>query len=144
MSTDTPLRISAPESENSYDELPYPSHPFEVTHPDHLYSLAKLFRINATLPDDASILELGCASGGNIIPLAVQMPNSRVVGVDLSKKQIAQGQTFVDQLKLKNIQLHAADLQNVGESFGQFDYIVCHGVFSWVPDAVQHRILEIW
>ena len=133
----------APDATYSYDDIPYPSHPFEATHPDHIYSMAKLFSLEPTLPDDASILELGCAGGGNIIPLAVQMPNARVVGVDLSAKQIADGQATIDKLGIKNITLHAQDLQNVDESFGEFDYILCHGVFSWVPPAAQNRILEI-
>ena len=94
---------------SSYDEIPYPSHPFEATHPDHLYTMARLFCLKPTLPDNASILELGCASGGNIIPLAVQMPNARIVGVDFSSKQIAEGQTTVDNLGLKNIRLIAAE-----------------------------------
>lgn len=127
----------------SYDELPYPSHPFEVTHPDHLYALAKLFGLKPAVPDNASFLELGCASGGNIIPIAVQMPGCRCVGVDLSSKQIAEGQQTVEALGLTNMRLVAEDLKNVDESYGQFDYIVCHGVFSWVPDEIQHRILEI-
>jgi len=127
----------------SYDDIPYPSHPFEATHPDHIYTMAKLFNLDAPLPDTASILELGCASGGNIIPLADQMPNARIVGVDLSGKQIADGQKTVDALGLKNIQLIAKDFQEIDESYGQFDYILCHGVFSWVPPVAQERILQI-
>lgn len=128
---------------NSYDDIPYPSHPFEVTHPDHLYGLAKLFGLDPAIPDGASFLELGCASGGNIIPHAVQMPKGRFVGVDLSPKQIEEGQATVKALGLENITLQAEDLKNIDESYGKFDYIVCHGVFSWVPPEIQHRILEI-
>ena len=69
-------------SSYSYDDIPYPSHPFEASHPDHIYTMAKLFNLDAPLPDTSSILELGCASGGNIIPLADQMTNARIVGVD--------------------------------------------------------------
>ena len=68
----------------SYDDVPYPSHPYEATHPDNIYSIAKLFQFEATLPDNARILELGCASGGNLIPLAVQIPSAKFVGIDLS------------------------------------------------------------
>lgn len=127
----------------SYDQIPYPSHPFEATHPDHIYSMAKLFSLQPTLPDEASILELGCAAGGNIIPVAVQMPNARLVGVDLSSRQIEEGQATIEKLGLKNIELRAQDLQDVGEELGDFDYILCHGVFSWVSPEAQHRILEI-
>lgn len=134
---------SAETETNSYDDIPYPSHPFEVTHADHLYALARLFGLTPAKPDESSILELGCASGGNIIPQAVQMPNARCVGIDLSSKQIAEGQATVDALGLENMRLVAEDLKNVDDSYGKFDYIVCHGVFSWVPDEIQHRILEI-
>ncbi len=127
----------------SYDDIPYPSYPVDATHPDHLYTMAKLFQLDAPVPDTASVLELGCASGGNIIPIAVQMPNARIVGVDLSTKQIAEGQKTVSSLGLNNIQLVAKDFHGIDESFGQFDYILCHGVFSWVPTAAQERILEI-
>jgi len=31
----------------------------------------------------------------------------------------------------------------VNESYGKFDYQICHGVFSWVPNEVQNAILQI-
>ena len=127
----------------SYDEVPYPSHPIEATHPDNLHSIARLFGLAAPIPDGASVLELGCASGGNIIPLADQMPKARIVGVDFSSSQIAEGKGTVEALKLPNIELLCMDLQEFGESYGSFDYIICHGVFSWVPDDVRNRILRI-
>jgi tRNA G46 methylase TrmB len=123
----------------SYDDIPYPSHPFEASHPDHLYTMARLFALDALPPDTASVLELGCAGGGNIIPLAVGMPNSRIVGVDLSSKQIADGQKTVDALQLKNIQLIAKDFQSIDESFGQFDYIICPSLWK----AQKVRILRM-
>ncbi len=139
MSTDAAAAIQT----YSYDDVPYPSHPYEASHPDHMYTLARLFQLQPTLPERASILELGCASGGNLIPLAVQFPNARIVGVDLSSRQIDEGNHTVKQLGLSNITFHAEDFQKIDDSFGEFDYILCHGVFSWVPPPVQKRILEI-
>lgn len=141
MPQSTPLQENQPA--NSYDAVPYPSHAFSVSHPDQMYTMARLFKLEAAIPDNASVLELGCASAGNIIPVALQMPNARVVGVDLSANQIAEGQARVDKLGLKNIKLLAQDFQSIDESFGKFDYIICHGVFSWVPEEAQHRILEV-
>ena len=92
---------------NSYDAVPYPSHAFAASNPDQLYTMAHLFKLDAPLPDRASILELGCAGGGNVIPLALQMPNARIVGVDLSANQIAEGQAKIDKLGLNNIKLLA-------------------------------------
>ena len=131
------------EKNYSYDDVPYPSHPYEATHPDHIYSLARLFKFEAAFPDNATILELGCASGGNLIPVAVQIPTAKFVGVDLSTKQIDEGKATIAKLGLKNIQLLAQNFENIDSSFGQFDYILCHGVFSWVPPSAQHKIFEV-
>ena len=34
-------------------------------------------------------------------------------------------------------------IMDIDASWGKFDYIICHGVFSWVPEEVQDKILEI-
>jgi hypothetical protein len=44
---------------------------------------------------------------------------------------------------LTNVELRALDLVDIGEEFGRFDYILCHGVYSWVPAEVRDRILAI-
>lgn len=137
------IETKSQEAAYSYDAVEYPSHAYEASHPDQLYTLARLFHLLPTLPENASVLELGCASGGNLIPVAMQLPNARIVGVDLSSKQIAQGQASINALGLTNMKLHAEDFCNIDESYGQFDYIMCHGVFSWVPHEAQLKIFEI-
>ena len=89
------------------------------------------------------MLELGGASGGNLLPMALQLPDASFLGVDLSSRQIAEGQAIITQLGLTNIELRHLDITKVDESFGKFDYIIAHGVFSWVPNEVQDRIFEI-
>ena len=128
---------------NAYDAVTYPSHPYRDTHPDHLHALARLARLRPVAPDRARILEIGCASGGNLIPIAQQCPGAECIGVDLSDRQIADGQQRIDALGLDNIQLRPMNLCDLDPSFGHFDYVLCHGVFSWVPATVQSRILEI-
>lgn len=128
---------------NSYDEVPYASHPIRETHPDRLATIATLMGATPQPPDNCRVLELGCASAGNLIPIATAYPNSEFVGVDLSSVQIAAGQSIVDELALKNVDLRAASILDIDESFGEFDYILCHGVFSWVPEDVRNKILAI-
>ncbi|MFN3190747.1 MAG: methyltransferase regulatory domain-containing protein [Aureliella sp.] len=128
---------------NSYDDVPYPSHPYQVTHPDHIYTMATLFKMDPVLPEESRVLEIGCASGGNIIPLALQMPSAEFVGIDLSQEQIKEGQDRVRELGLTNIKLETLDLNLLGDEHGKFDYITCHGVFSWVPPEIQKRIFEV-
>jgi SAM-dependent methyltransferase/methyltransferase-like protein len=92
---------------------------------------------------DARVLELGCAGGGNLMALAQVLPRAQFVGVDLSPRQIEHGRAIVDAVGLTNVALHAVSIADVDESWGRFDYILCHGVFSWVPDDVREKILEI-
>jgi methyltransferase-like protein/SAM-dependent methyltransferase len=130
-------------SRTSYDELPYPSHAFPQTHPDRLATLATLFGLRPAPADGCRVLELGCAAGGNLIPLALALPGSTFVGIDLSGRQVAEAVETIDALGLKNIQCRQASILDVDESFGAFDYVICHGVYSWVPAAVQDKALDV-
>jgi len=127
----------------SYDEVPYESHPFSQTHPDRLATVATLLGMRPKPVGNCRVLELGCAAGGNLIPMATTTPNSQYCGIDLSVRQIAEGQEIIRQLALRNIELKQFSILDVDDSFGKFDYIICHGVFSWVPKVVQDKILEI-
>ncbi len=129
-------------TENSYDTVPYPSTVFRTTHPDNLAMLGSLVALNPAPASHCRYLELGCSDGGNMIPMAYALPESEFVGLDLSAREIATGHETIETLGLKNISLHQLDIASVGEEFGKFDYIVTHGVFSWVPHEVQEKILE--
>jgi len=128
---------------NTYDAVPYRDHPYCFTHPRHLETMAVLFGMEPPPITKCRVLELGCAGGGNVIPLAVDLPASTFLGIDLSQRQIEQGSQIVETLGLKNIELRCANIMDVDAGWGQFDYIVSHGIFSWVPPAVQDKLLEI-
>ncbi|MGB8399520.1 methyltransferase domain-containing protein [Bradyrhizobium sp.] len=143
---DTPRLSGAPPdqaADTDYDLLPYLSMPVAYTQPAHLAGLAALFGIASPAADRARVLELGCASGGNLIPLAARFPEARFLGVDLSARQIADGRKRVAALGLANIELQRADLADLALPADSFDYVICHGVFSWVPPRVQDAILRI-
>ena len=127
----------------SYDELPYDSLPLPETQPDFLAAVARLHGFDAPDPGRARILELGCASGGNLIPLAWRWPESRCVGVELSRVQAEAGAAFIRHLGLSNVRIIHGDLAALPDDLGEFDYIIAHGVFSWVPPAVQQALLEV-
>jgi methyltransferase-like protein/cyclopropane fatty-acyl-phospholipid synthase-like methyltransferase len=129
--------------QNSYDETPYQSYPYAQSSPEKLATLGTLFGMTPPNIETASVLELGCAEGGNIIPHAVHYPKGKYVGVDLSKVQIDAGLANIKALGLKNIELKHCSITDIDESFGKFDYIICHGVLSWVPEFVREKILEI-
>ena len=128
---------------NSYDELVYPSKSFGVTSINSLEAKAKLWGLNPVPAKEARVLELGCSMGGNIIGQAVYHPEASFVGVDLSGSQIEIGNEIIDAIDLKNVKLIEQDILKINKEFGTFDYIIVHGIWSWVPDVVKDKILEI-
>jgi methyltransferase-like protein/2-polyprenyl-3-methyl-5-hydroxy-6-metoxy-1,4-benzoquinol methylase len=126
-----------------YDDVPYPSYAFPECHPDRLATVATLYGLTPPRVESCRLLEIGCASGANLVPLAYAMPRARFVGIDLSSRQIADARTTSETLKLQNVEFQAMSLADIDEGFGQFDYVLCHGVYSWVPRALQDKILDI-
>lgn len=129
--------------ENSYDELPYEDSVISTTHIDRLATIATLLGLSAPPVERCRVLELGCAGGGNLLAMAMTLPGGRFVGIDLSERQIADGQKVVSAIGIPHVELHAKSILDITDDFGQFDYIICHGVYSWVPQAVQQKILDI-
>ena len=128
---------------STYDELPYSDRAFVQAHPDRLAVVGVLHGLSPAPVDRAAVLELGCGLGGNLIPMAAAMPEARLLGIDLSARQIDEGRRLIEQLGLTNVELRRQDLMDLGGDDGPFDYIICHGVYSWVPPPVQERILSI-
>lgn len=127
----------------SYDELPYESHAFAQTHPDRLSVIARIFGMRPAGLDACTVLEIGCGTGANLIPMAATMPGAQFLGVDLSPRQIEAGNARIAELGLTNIELRTADISEIKEDLPVFNFIVAHGVFSWVPPNVQEAILWI-
>lgn len=128
---------------DSYDDLPYRSLPHPDSHPAHLAVIGRLLGIAAPDPWRCRILELGCASGGNLVPIAWYLPETDCVGIERSSRQADEGNRLIEGLGLSNCRILAADILDVGPDLGRFDYIVAHGVYSWVPDPVRDRILGL-
>jgi tRNA G46 methylase TrmB len=62
--------------------------------------MATLFGMRPAPLDGCRVLELACAGGGNLIPLALQLPRATILGVDLSARELAEGQVVIDALAL--------------------------------------------
>lgn len=126
-----------------YDRVPYPSGSIPSSQADNLAVRALLFGLEPPDLRRVRVLELGCADGGNLIPMAVELPEGRFLGIDLSPRQIATGRERLAALGIGNVELRAMSILDVDASFGELDYIVVHGVFSWVTPEIQDAILRI-
>ncbi len=128
--------------EKSYDELTYKSIAFAQSSPYRLEACATLLGVNPPPCKNAKVLEIGCSFGGNLIPFAANNKNAKVVGIDLSGEQIRRGQEIVKEMGLTNLELIHGDICEF-KSDEKFDYIIAHGIFSWVPDFVKEAILKV-
>jgi SAM-dependent methyltransferase len=126
-----------------YDAFPYGGRPFEHTHPDRLAAIAALYGMQPAPAARCRVLEVGCGDGANIVPMAHALPGSTFVGLDLASSAVGQARALGAQLGLANLHLHAQDLQAFDPQAGAFDYIVVHGLYSWVPAAVRDALMAL-
>lgn len=126
-----------------YDAVLYPARAFIQTHPDRLATLATLLGLSPAPPAACRVLELGCGAGGNLLPMAVALPGSTFVGIDTSRRAIERAQAVGDRLGLSNIRFEEISIEEFEAPAGSFDYVIAHGVFSWIGPAAREALLAL-
>jgi SAM-dependent methyltransferase len=132
-----------------YDEVPYDTEANAETHPACMATLARMCGRSPASPRTARVLEIGCGNGENLIAAATWLPQARFVGFDLASSAVAAGAAAASASGLSNIELFAADIRDVrrrglpGGETGSFDYVVAHGMYSWVPEDVRADLLGV-
>jgi len=129
--------------DNSYDRIPYLGRAHQQTHIEKIATIPHMFGLDYPSIYGARVLELGCGDGTNLLNMAFMLPETTFVGVDGSSVQIERGIESLHLAKLKNIELLHSDLMAVHADLGIFDYIICHGVYSWVPEHIRKHILTL-
>lgn len=128
---------------NLYDSHPYPRLSYVHTTPDRMATVATLLGLEAPPIERCRVLEVGSAIGGNLIPMAMRMPDSTFLGIDLSANQTRAAQAQVERLGLQNISFLERDLAQFDDDLEPFDFIIAHGIYSWVPPAARQALLEL-
>lgn len=133
------------DEEFSYDAVAYPGLVISQTSPDRLGAIARLRGMNPAPSEKCRLLELGCGDGINLCWLASNLPESEFVGVDLAQNHIVEAKKITADLELRNVSFFQQDVLEINKkTFGKFDYIIAHGLFSWVPEVVRERILSLY
>lgn len=132
--------MSAP---SSYDHILYPAHAYKETHPDHLAAIATLYGLTPPDVRKCRVLEIGCGDGSNLIPMAVGLPSSSFTGVELAGQPVETANKTIEASGLKNVRVLRMNLLDITTHFGTFDYILAHGVYSWVPENVREHLLRV-
>lgn len=127
----------------TYDSVVYPNRCLAQTHPDRLAIVANLFGLDPAPPEKCRVLEIGCGDGNNLLPLAASFPDSHFVGFDLAESRIMAGREAVADLGLSNFELIRSDIFDFPLAGEPFDYVIAHGIYSWIPAEVRNRLLAI-
>jgi SAM-dependent methyltransferase len=126
----------------TYDEVPYSNYPYAQTHPDRLATVAALHGLPSPDPESARVLEIGCGAGGNLIAMAVATPGVSALGIDLAAAPIAEGRAAIEAVGLDNVELRQGDVSTLRDGgLGEFDFVIAHGVYAWVPEPVRDDLL---
>ena len=127
----------------SYNELPYTSFPDPARHPDRLATIGTLLGLDVAAIARCRVLELACGDGSNLVPIAATLPNADFVGFDFAAGPITRAQRMARELGLTNIRLLELDLRDLPNDLGSFDYIIAHGLYSWIPADVRAHVLPL-
>jgi methyltransferase-like protein/ubiquinone/menaquinone biosynthesis C-methylase UbiE len=136
----------APARGGAYDLFEYPGYAYSATHPARLEAIARLFGLRPKPAEQSRVLELGCGDGGNLLSLAQALPGARLVGIDAAASAVERGNRLARAAGLQNVELRCMDLEELPEAgdlgeAGSFDYILSHGVYSWIPPRVRVALL---
>jgi len=125
----------------NYDAITYDALPHPVTHPDHVAAVVTMFGLDAPPVASARVLEVGCNDGSNLLPMAAGVPDASFIGCDIAPNAIRSARNAATVLGLANVTFVEADLASL--EGGPYDYIIAHGVYSWVPAPVRDALFGL-
>lgn len=128
----------------SYDSVSYPTMIFPHAHPDRMALMARIHGLEPAPVGSARVLEIGGGDGANVIAMAAAYPQGRFFNFDLAASAVARGQALLKEAGLGNVRVEVGDILDAAENLSEtFDYIIVHGVYAWVPEAVRDGIWRI-
>jgi cyclopropane fatty-acyl-phospholipid synthase-like methyltransferase len=127
-----------------YDEVPYSGFSHSASHPDQISTVAFLHGLDPPSPRSCRVLELGCGSGESLIGIGFALPDTSLHGIDLAPTAIARARGTAQRLGLDNVAFEVCDLRDLrAASLGEFDYVIAHGVYTWVNQETRDALLSV-
>lgn len=120
-------------------EVPYPPQFHREHSPLWLDTVLTALGQQQRSGGSASWCEIGCGSGLGLIILAAANPETSFHGIDVNPAHIEQARSLAERSGVTNIRFHCADLRNIAD-MPEFDYIIAHGIYSWVSPEVREAI----
>jgi SAM-dependent methyltransferase len=97
-----------------------------------------------SLDEPFAYLELGAGTSHSTVVHAASCPRGEFHACDFNPEHIEGGRRFASALGLRNIELHEASFEQLQvQRLPKFDFIVLHGVYSWVDAKARAAIRNI-
>lgn len=125
-------------------DLPYSFSFYQEMQPLWLASAAQFIGLQPPkLTEAFRYCELGCGLAVNLLVAATLYPQGHFVGVDFNAEQLELARRGAAAAGLSNIELIHADFASfAAQQHLPFDFMVCHGTWSWVSSQNQLHILR--
>ena len=144
--SDTPTHEPEPGNDalvRSYNDVAYTSFADAARHPERLATIGTLLGMDVAPLATCRVLEFACGDGLSLLPIAATLPNATFVGFDFAARPIASAQRMASDLGLTNVRLLQLDLRELPAELGSFDYVIAHGLYSWIPADVRAHVLPL-
>ncbi len=122
----------------AYDATIYPPGIFQQTHPGRMAAIARLHGLRTPPIATARVLELGGGDGLNLAAMAAAYPQMQCLSIDIAPQPVLIGRALAAMAGIDNLRVEVADVLDAAAALeGPFDYVIAHGLYAWVPDAVR-------
>ncbi len=129
----------------------------QITYPEHVHRevmplclVSAMTAVGQQAPDLSRpyvYVDLGCGTGLSTMVAASCNPMGHFIGVDFNAEQIAQAKNVAQALGLRNIEFRHSDFMHMAKdasaALPECDFMVLHGVYSWVAEPVQKAIRQL-
>ena len=128
----------------SYNDVPYTSHRIPRATLTGSRRSARCSGLDVAPVATCRVLELACGDGANLVPIAATLPAATFVGFDFAaaahRPRAADGpRASPRQRPCAPSSIYATFRRD----FGTFDYIIAHGLYSWVPADVRAHVMPL-
>src|SRR6185312_2358964 len=124
-----------------YNDVPYTSAPSPARHPERLATIGTLLGLDVAPVTTCRVLELACGDGASLVSIAATLPDARFVGVDFAAQPLARARQMAAAIGVSNVDLLERDVRDLPSDLGRFDYIIAHGLYSWIPADVRAHVM---
>ncbi len=131
--------------DDPYDRIPYPGIAYAFACPDRMCVTGRVHGLASASPDQSTILEVGLGDGSNLLSIAERFPSAHCIGLDASATAIARARQRQNELGLRNLTLLESPLEAFADAgpLPRCDYIIAHGVLSWVSPSVRDALFRL-